>query len=111
MEANIGKIFPHADAPWYLPGFAASLATLSATLILYSSLPFWYLWEAQRRKRKYGHAMPLRALEDASHAMVSDAARAQEQQLQILEEKGRGDVESASHVEEVTENEKGAGRH
>ncbi|ETN40918.1 uncharacterized protein HMPREF1541_05198 [Cyphellophora europaea CBS 101466] len=98
------QIFPHADAPWYLPGFAASLATLSLTLILYASLPFWYLWEAQRRKRKYGHAMPLKALEDAGRAMTSEAARLQEQERQVLEEKGLGgDVETARHVEEVVE--------
>lgn len=75
------------------------------TTILYASLPFWYLWEAERRKRKYGHAMPLKALEDASHAMVSDAARAREEQQQIVEEKGvvANDIERAEHVEELGE--------
>lgn len=100
------QIFPHADSPWYLPGFSASLGALIVTLILYASLPFWYLWEAQRRKRKYGHAMPLKALEDAGHAMVSDEAKAREQQTQILEEKAReADVETADQVEEVRERE------
>lgn len=99
------QIFPHADAPWYLPGFAASLGTLSLTIVLYASLPFWYLWEAQQRKRKYGHAMPLKALEDAAHAQVSDEAKAREQQTQMLEEKAAGaDIETASHVEELREN-------
>lgn len=94
------QIFPHADEPWFLPGFAASLATLCVTIILYASLPFWYLWEAQRRKRKYGHAMPLKALEDAANAQVSDEAKAREQQTQMMEEKAVvADVETANHVE------------
>jgi sugar phosphate permease len=98
------QIFPHHDRPWYLPGFSASLSTLCATIILYSSLPFWFLFEARRRKAKYGHAMPLRALEDAGNAQVSEAARMQEQEQQMREQKGRGgDVESADHFEEVRE--------
>lgn len=104
------QIFPHSDAPWYVPGFAASLGTLSVTIILYASLPYWYLWEAERRKRKYGHAMPIKALEDASHAMVSDAARAREEQQQIIEEKSAAaDIERAEHVEELPEQGGGGG--
>jgi hypothetical protein len=97
------QIFPHSDAPWYLAGFAASLSCLILACLLYSSLPFWYLWEAQRRKRKYGHAMPLKALEDHAHAMVSEEARLAEQERVMMEEKGRGDIETASHVESVCE--------
>jgi len=61
----------------------------------------WLLWEARRRKRKYGHAMPLRALEDVQHAQISAAARAKEQEQAMREEKRGDDVESVTHLEQV----------
>jgi len=94
-------IFPLPDKPWYLPGFSAACATLACTLIGYGSLPFWLLWEARRRKKKYGHAMPLRALEDVQHAHISAAAQAKEREQAMREEKLGGDVESAAHLEQV----------
>lgn len=97
------QIFPIPDKPWYLPGFSASCATLACTLIGYASLPLCLLWEARRRKQKYGHAMPLRAMEDAQHAKVSEAARAQEIEQAMMEQKGTGDVEGARHVEQARE--------
>ena len=90
------QIFPHADSLWYLPGFSASLGTLSCTILLYASLPFWFLWEARRRMARYGHAMPLRALEDAGNALVSEAAREQEEEQVRREEKGGGGLEGGS---------------
>jgi len=95
------QIFPIPDKPWYLPGFATACATLAFTLIGFGSLPFWLLWEARRRKAKNGHAMPLRALEDAQQAHISAAAKAKEREQALREEKIGGDLESASHVEQV----------
>ncbi|KAK5943763.1 hypothetical protein PMZ80_004772 [Knufia obscura] len=94
-------IYPIPDRPWFLPGFSAACGALVCTLIGYASLPFWLLWEARRRKKKYGHAMPLRALDDAQHAHISDAARAREQEQAMREEKQQGDRESSDHLEEV----------
>jgi hypothetical protein len=45
--------------------------------------------------------MPLRAMEDAQHAQVSDAARAKELEQTMIEEKGIGDIETARHVEQA----------
>ena len=100
------QIFPIPDKPWYVAGFSAACATLVCTLIGYASLPLWLLWEARRRKTKYGHAMPLRAMEDAQHAQVSEAARTQEIEQAMMEEKRTGDVEHARHVEEVAAQDK-----
>lgn len=45
--------------------------------------------------------MPLRALEDAQQAHISAAAKAKEREQALREEKIGGDLESASHVEQV----------
>jgi D-tyrosyl-tRNA(Tyr) deacylase len=58
------------------------------------------LWEARRRKAKYGHAMPLRAMEDMQNAKVSEAAREMEVEQRIFEEKGTG-VEAERRIEDV----------
>ena len=50
--------------------------------------------------------MPLRALEDALHAQVSEAVLEQEQMASALEAKGRGE-ESAGHIERVELDERG----
>lgn len=60
-------------------------------------MPLWLLWEAKRRKRKHGHAMPLRALKDAQNAQISDTARLKEQEQARLEEKGQNE----EHVEDL----------
>lgn len=52
--------------------------TIGVAVIGYASLPFWLAIEADRRKKATGHAMPLRALEDALHAQVSDQVIANE---------------------------------
>lgn len=43
--------------------------------------------------------MPLRAIEDAQHAKVSETARAQETEQDMVEPKRAGDVEPARRVE------------
>lgn len=92
------QIFPDSDEPWYLPGFSAACATLTFSIIGFASLPLLYLWEAKQRKKKTGHAMPLRALEDALHAQVSEAVVEHEREVAAAEVKGPFDEESR-HVE------------
>lgn len=61
-------------------------------------------WEARWRKKKDGHAMPFRALEDAAHAMVSETGRLAEQEQGLKEEKGA--FEETAQVENVRDVEK-----
>jgi hypothetical protein len=58
--------------------------------------------EAKQRKRKTGHAMPLRAMEDAEHSMISAAARARLHEINAMEEKVGFD-EEGEHLETVGE--------
>lgn len=98
------QIFPTPQKPWYLAGFSTSCATLTCTVIGYSSLPLWLLAEARWRKKKTGHAMPFRALEDAAHAMVSETGRLAEQEQRLREEKGA--LEGIELIENVRDIEK-----
>ncbi|KAK5175461.1 uncharacterized protein LTR77_000600 [Saxophila tyrrhenica] len=93
------QIYPEKDAPWYLPGFSAACATLAFTIIGFASLPLWFLWEAKRRKTKTGHAMPKRALEDALHAQLSEAAVEQEREFAAHEVKQP--LDEGHHLENV----------
>lgn len=98
------QIFPTPQKLWYLDGFATLCATLTFTIIGSASLPLWLLGEARWRKKKAGHAMPFRALEDAAHAMVSETGRLAEQEQGLKEEKGA--FEETAHVENVRDVEK-----
>ncbi|KAI1625630.1 hypothetical protein EDD37DRAFT_648097 [Exophiala viscosa] len=93
------SLVPSEDAPWYVPGFAAACSTIAFTIISFASLPVWLLLEARSRKKKTGHAMPLRAMEDAEHAMVSAAALERLHEQNMMENKV--DVESPRHLEEI----------
>ena len=104
------QIFPAPQKPWYLAGFSTACATLAFSCLGFASLPLWLLFEARQRKKKTGHAMPLRALEDAQHAMVSDEVRKREEIQTLEEEKQPIDIEAATHVEEVTMGDQGKGR-
>lgn len=104
--ADLMKIFPVPQAPWYLPGFSTACATLTFSVLGFASLPLWLLLEARQRKKKTGHAMPLRALEDAAHAMVSDTVRQLEQEQALREEKAPMDAEAAVHLEQLDMTEK-----
>lgn len=88
-------MYPDADGPWFLPAFTATCCLLAVCVLSYATLPAVLLWEAKSRKRKYGHAMPLRAMEDAAQ---SDAAIVQLERFQGL---GKGDKEGVAHVERV----------
>ncbi|KAJ9634439.1 hypothetical protein H2204_006264 [Knufia peltigerae] len=93
------QIFPSRDAPWYVPGFSAACSTIAFTIVSFASLPVWLLMEARSRKKKTGHAMPLRAMEDAEHSMISAAAMARLHEQNMIENKV--DVEAPKHVEEI----------
>jgi hypothetical protein len=99
--ADSVQIFPASDEPWYLPGFTAACATLAFTCIGYASLPLWFLWEARSRKKKTGHAMPLRALEDALHAQVAAETVEREREMASLEVKAPLDEEAGQHLEHL----------
>lgn len=94
------QIFPEPDEPWYLAGFSTGCATLAFSVLGFSTLPLLYLWEAKQRKKRTGHAMPLRALEDALHAQVSEAQMENEREFAAAEVKRPVD-EEAGHVERV----------
>ncbi|KAK4494971.1 hypothetical protein PRZ48_014327 [Zasmidium cellare] len=74
----------------------------------------WFFLEARQRKKNTGHALPLRALDDALQAQVSDAVRAQANLQTAMEEKvdlAREAAENqAEHVETMELNEMPGGR-
>jgi hypothetical protein len=59
------------------------------------------LLEAKYRKKKSGHAMPSRALEDAAHAMVSQTVRTAEDEQRRREEQTTAKAEGVAHIENV----------
>ncbi|PGG96864.1 hypothetical protein AJ79_09426 [Helicocarpus griseus UAMH5409] len=81
------QIYPNPDAPYFLPGFTATCAILSICIISYLTLPLWLLREAKLRKRKTVHSMPIVAMEDAEHSMVSAAALERIHELNARNEK------------------------
>ena len=86
-------MYPDADGPWFFQAFAATCCLLAVCVLAYLTLPAVLLWEAKQRKAKYGHAMPLRAMEDAAR---SKATAVQFERLQ--EGLNKGDVQ---HIERV----------
>ncbi|KAF9892101.1 hypothetical protein FE257_002507 [Aspergillus nanangensis] len=101
------QMFPDKDGPLYQNGFIACVALEGVCILTYLCLPVLLLWEAERRKRKTGHAMPLRAILDAENAQVSDAAIArlheiQEQERAVhLKETKMAEDSHSQHVEDV----------
>jgi hypothetical protein len=69
-------MYPNADGPNYVKGFAGTCGVLGICILAYLTLPLWLLREARQRKLKTGHAMPLQAMEDAENSQVSEAAHA-----------------------------------
>lgn len=94
------QIFPAKNKQWYLPGFAAAVGLLALSALCFATLPFFLLMEARWRKKKTGHYMPLRALEDAAHARVADAVLENEHYMAAAEAKTtlEGD---ATHTEDI----------
>ena len=95
------QIYPNKDSPWFKQGFAASCSTLAICIATHLTLPVWLLIEAKKRKRKTGHAMPIRAMEDAEHAMISAVALARLHEVNKMEEKTALDVEQATQLETI----------
>lgn len=58
-------MFPNSDAPLYHEAFVGTCVIVSVAIVSALTIPCWLTLEARNRKRKYGHAMPLRAIEDA----------------------------------------------
>ncbi|KAK8038687.1 hypothetical protein PG993_007098 [Apiospora rasikravindrae] len=66
------QMYPDSAAPWYLTAFIATLCLLVLCVLSYLSLPVLLLWEAKRRKAKYGHAMPRYAIQDSEHGVAAN---------------------------------------
>lgn len=66
-------MYPESDGPWYTPAFTATCCLLVVCILSYLMLPAVIMWEARQRKQKYGHAMPLRAMEDAARSEATYA--------------------------------------
>ena len=102
-------MYPNKDAPQYVNGFAGTCAVLAICILSYLTLPLWLLREANARKKKTGHAMPLQAMEDAENSQVSAAAHVRIHEINAMEEeeafrkdemKGAAvEVASTHHVE------------
>ncbi|KAF2164820.1 hypothetical protein M409DRAFT_24725 [Zasmidium cellare ATCC 36951] len=95
------QIYRTSESPWYLSGFSTSCGTLAFTVIGFASLPLWFFLEARQRKKNTGHALPLRALDDALQAQVSDAVRTQANLQTAMEEKVDLEREAANQAEHV----------
>lgn len=94
-------MYPNSDAPYYLQGFTATVSLLAASIVIYTTIPFFLQLEASQRKRKTGHALPLQSLEDSENSQSSAAAMTELQQSNQL---GDGDdslKSKAAHKETV----------
>lgn len=106
-------MYPNADGPNYVAGFAGTCALLAVCVLSYFTLPLWLLREANARKKKTGHALPLQAMEDAENSQVSAEAHARIHEINAREEEAafrhqemKLDVAeggSVNHVEAVRE--------
>lgn len=98
-------MYPDHDAPWYIKAFIGTDIILATCLICYLSLPILFLLEARHRKKKYGYAMPLRAMEDASH---SEATMVTMHRITENAKLGgdKDDLETAAHIERTEEQRK-----
>lgn len=76
------QMYPIHDAPNYKPAFISNVVIVGLAIITYIVLPYFLYREAQSRKLKTGHAMPLRAMEDAR--MLSRSISAHRASLQLL---------------------------
>jgi MFS family permease len=112
-SVNSLQMYPNNDGPNYIAGFSGTCALLAVCILSYLTLPLWLLREANARKKKTGHALPLQAMEDAENSQVSAEAHARiheinarEEQAAFKNEEMKLDVAeegSADHVEAVRE--------
>ena len=106
-------MYPNEDGPNYIAGFAGTCVLLAVCILSYLTLPLWLLREANARKKKTGHALPLQAMEDAENSQVSAAAHARIHEINAREEDtafrneemklGTAEAASSDHVEAVRE--------
>ncbi len=94
------QMYPNSDSPYYLPGFAATVALLVVSILTYATLPICLEFEAKRRKAKTGHALPLQSLEDLANSQLSESALSGLQQLNHIEGKANDGAQSC-HEEEA----------
>ena len=102
-------MLPDSDAPLYQNGFIVCICLQVIAVISACCIPYSLLLEAERRKRKNTHAMPLTAILDAENAQVSDAAMARMHAMQAEETARQLDKEelkgieggSEGHVEDI----------
>lgn len=69
-------MYPDKDKPFYHAGFLASIGLQVTCIVTFLCIPALLLLEAKQRIKKTGHAMPLRAMQDAENAQVSEATMA-----------------------------------
>ncbi|KAL6241694.1 hypothetical protein RBB50_011476 [Rhinocladiella similis] len=96
------QMYPIHDAPNYKPAFISNVVIVGLAIITYIVLPYFLYREAQSRKLKTGHAMPLRAMEDAQHSQVTEVARQRIHEINIHEEamvRESKTIADATHVE------------
>lgn len=103
-------MYPNADAPLFIAGFTGTVIIISVGILAYLTLPLWLMWEANQRKCKTGHSVPLQAMEDEENSQVSEATHARLHQLnataeqQALEREGRKiDLVEQASVQQVEE--------
>ncbi|KFX93817.1 hypothetical protein O988_06615 [Pseudogymnoascus sp. VKM F-3808] len=103
------QMYPNTDGPNYVAGFAGTCALLAVCVLSYCTLPLWLLREANARKKKTGHALPLQAMEDAENSQVSAETHARIHEINAREQKAAFKNqemkldEAADHVEDVRE--------
>lgn len=73
------QMYPNSDAPYYLKGFMATVALRAGGIVCYLTIPLCLYFEAQRRKVKTGHSLPVQAVVDAgrSEAETKEAVAVQ----------------------------------
>ncbi|KAH8879722.1 MFS general substrate transporter [Thozetella sp. PMI_491] len=92
------QMYPKTDAPRYIAGFTATCVLLGICIVSYALLPVALMFEAQQRKKKTGHALPLQAMRDSENSQVSAATLARFHEMNVAE--GRGTAEKTVAMEE-----------
>ncbi|KAF2187688.1 hypothetical protein K469DRAFT_685568 [Zopfia rhizophila CBS 207.26] len=90
---DFDSMYPNSNAPNFVPGFAGTVAILTVGVIVYSPLPLWLMYEANRKKMSAGFSIPLRAMEDEERGQVSAAAHARPPELAGQDANGKKDLE------------------
>lgn len=103
-------MYPNEDAPYFISGFTGATSVIAGGILAYATLPLWLMWEANRRKRKTGFAIPIQAMEDEENSQVSTAAHDKLHQVNAIAEKQALEKEDISHNEVVALEERHIGK-